>query len=346
VSISKVFPQRLDQLFIDVEHRVLAERLLNWARSHSSAPQDGEHVCRAFYASTFGYLCAPRSATHEQIFVSLKFLTIFFLVDDLVAERMSGIALQLMEHMHAEPGSDFARYYIDLMSDLARMGRATEMFDRALRDMIVANEREKTASFSVHDEDEVLALRKVVVGIPAYIACWAAIRGVSLLAERPRLAKQLGQLLDITCELACLVNDIASLARDAEGLLLAQPGLVDLNLVLLLMQKAEPEAYARLKPVAETERSAELAKFLARARETALPASIARYNAKVWEFYSVERELHAASSSPAVRAYLESLHCAIVGDLRSSKHLVSLRYPEALTELDKLHSLDEFARSA
>lgn len=315
---------RFDALMLDTRHRALAQRLFSWSIERSRDPDVGEHAKRAFLASTFGQSCAPRDASLEEIFLSTKFLMIFFLIDDAPSSVMDEFASQLAAEPPASPLDhhvEFLGYYRDLMSNLRDMGRDTRSLEHALQDIFLAMREEKRTIAHEWTFEKLLCIRKVVIGIPAFSECWRAIRKLSFTPAVQASASQ-SRVLDITCEIACIVNDIASFGRD-EQMMLSDPEHADPNLALLRMRELGD-------------------------RRLAVEEAIEWYNRKVNEFREVERSLLATvhGSDPSMRGYLDILRCAIVGDLATSKHLAPLRYEGSREALDRLVRLDMMCHDA
>lgn len=313
---------KFDCFFIDDTHRRLAYRVLAWSLECSRDPNVEEHAGRAFFATTFGLLCAPRSARSEELFVSIKFLMIFFQIDDAPSSVMNEIVAPVSRR---EAGNDcgaaydFQNCYVSLMSHFDGGRQEVKDFQSALRRICSSMQMEKSADKDAWSEQEMLEIRKVVVGIPAFSECWRAILGL-VFAPPIESALKIHAPLDITCEIACLVNDIASFDRD-EQTSRTDPANVDPNLVLLRMRKLG-------------------------SREAALESGIQWYNRKVEEFRLAEQALLTGEHGhdPALRSYLEILHCAIVGDLATSKHLVPMRYEGSAPALARLLKLDDLSR--
>ncbi|MFV8751802.1 terpene synthase family protein [Nannocystaceae bacterium ST9] len=309
-----------EPFMLDDAHRDLAGRVLAWSLHCSQAADVTEHAGRTFFASTFGTLCAPRSATREELRISIEFLMIFFQIDDAPSAIMNEIYLPYLEGNGRSESSPAARefqcYHDSLMSHFDPSRGETVEFREALRDICRAMCIEKSADQQAWTEAELLRIRKVIVGIPAFSACWRAIRRIRF---SPAIADALGEhaVLDVTCEIACLVNDIASFDRDAK-MAATDAANVDPNLVVF-----------RMRTLGD--------------REAALESAIAWYNSKVEQFHRAEQALLQGEHGrdPALRGYLEILHCAIVGDLATSKHLVPLRYEGSAAALDRLVKLDE-----
>jgi hypothetical protein len=311
-----------EEFMLDDAHRALARRIFAWSLSCSQDPDVREHAARSFFASTFGSLCAPRSASAEQVDISIKFLMIFFQIDDAPSSTMDELYLPYLEGWGTSATTgvayEFQHYHDSLMSHFDPDRSETHDFRAALRDICRAMQMEKAADRQAWSEEEMLRIRKVIVGIPAFSACWRAIRRISLSPEIMAALRETDPL-DITCEAACLVNDIASFDRD-EQTARTDPANVDPNLVVL-----------RMRTLGD--------------REAALESAIRWYNAKVGDFHRAETSLLQGEHGrdPALQAYLEILHCAIAGDLTTSKWLVPLRYEGSAAALSQLVKLDDLA---
>ena len=212
---------------------------------------------------------------------------------------------------------EFDQYYESLMATLLRVGHDVAGFRKSLMDLCVAVLHEKKSDKEDWTEEEMLGVRKVICGIPAFAECWRSIRGIGFSSEVALATKN---VLDITCELASLVNDIASFDRDEKTMQIDRQE-ADANLVLLRMRSLGT-------------------------REAALESGIQWYNRKVEEFHLAEQALLTGEHGhdPALRSYLEILHCAIVGDLATSKHLVPMRYEGSAPALARLVKLDDLSR--
>lgn len=306
-------------LLEDPRHGALLPRLLGWSMECSADPDQKQLAKRAFLASTFGVACAPRSASVDEVFISTKFLMLFFLIDDAPASVLDELVGALgTAPTTAPPGlqAECLAYHASLVSDLRACSDTTEGFEHALRDIVGAMQREKQQRASEWSFEQLLAIRKVVIGIPAFSECWRAIRGLSFTPAVQTALRQ-SRVLDITCETACIINDLASLVRD-EQMMATNPEHADPNLVLVRMRDSGD-------------------------RHAAIDGAVEWYNRRVHEFHRAERSLLGGEhgADPSLAGYLEVLRCAITGDLATSKRLAPLRYEGSLELLDRLVRLDQ-----
>ena len=313
-----------DPFMLDERHAAFIRRLFEWSTSCSESADLREHAKRSFLAGTFGWMCAPRSATEDQVFVSTKFLVLFFLIDDAPSDLMNefidamrGTEATSTRGAPSPQRAEFQRYYDDLIASIHARNHDTAEFEEALQNICLAMQEEKQADRSTWSFDQSLRNRKLVVGITCFTECWRAIRGNAFTPEVRQLIDDSG-ILDITCEQACVVNDLASFNRDADDLM-NDPENVDPNLVLSRMHELGGD------------------------RDAALSDGVRWYNSKIEQFHRAEQALlsSAQGKDPALRDYLESLHCAIVGDLATSKHLGPMRYANPEQLLARLSMLDE-----
>lgn len=240
---------------------------------------------------------------------------VFFLADDANAAGIVDMSRVLSGGpAQTSEGDTFLRYYRSLMDSFDARRPEVQEFDQTLHRFLATVLVEKTTAKELWTLEDFLAIRKIVVGIPAFSDCWRALRGISF-SDQTRRAVHESSILDITCELAGLVNDIASFDRDADAVRAGDPN-ADPNLVVFMMRQ--------------------------RSREAALEHAIRWYNHKVEEFHRIEQTLLAGpcGRDQTLRDYVEVLHRAIVGDLATSKHLGPLRYEGSRHSLDRLLMLD------
>lgn len=314
-----VFAQ-LQPFILNDDHERLLERLFEWSSEGSSAADREAHAQRTFFAGTFGYKCAPPKATPDQVFLSTKFLSLFFLIDDASASEMDGIVAILEGTAVSEPSpaiAQFQRYWHDLIESLSRVNPRTDAFEHALERICTAMQREKHTPQTTWTHGSLISIRKVVVGIPAFTECWRTILGIVLTPEvNAGLEEQ--RILDITCETACLVNDLASFDRDVEDME-ADASVSDPNLVVQRMLEL-----GRGEGV----------------RDEAIDLEIERYNELIGAFLQAKHALRAKfSADEDLARYLGILENAIRGDLETSLLLVPMRYPGGESRLEQLRRL-------
>jgi len=309
VSTSKLLePYR--GLMRDARHWELTCRLLEWSLPYAARGEDPAAQAReVFVSSTFEVYCGPPDATLEESLLGAELIVAFLKADDGPAEELDAF-LATPEGTPPAP-TELGACHEAWLEGLRRMGRDTRGPRAAFRQMCEHMREERKLDRSTVTEARYRELRRYIVAVPVYVACWAAIR-VLTPSERASEALRRSGLLFLTSELVYTSNDLGSLERD-EAAARQQPGQGDLNLVLLWARETG-------------------------SREEAVRQVVALYHERVRDFVRLREELAGSEhwSERAVRDYVELLRCVANGHLDATRRLMAMRYPGAQALLEGL----------
>ena len=297
-------------LMRDARHWEVTCLLLEWSLRHAFRRVEPALLAReAFVASAFEAYCCPPDATLEENLLGAKFIVCFLKADDGPSEELAAFLSPSEEHVSAP--TELRACYDSWLEELHRLGRDTRSPQAAFRKMCECMRAERELERQAVTEAQYRELRQYIVAVPAYVACWTAIRALSP-SERASEALERSGLLQVTAELVYTSNDLGSLERDEEAAR-QQPSGGDLNLVLL------------------------------RARETgnlqeAVRQVMALYHERVRDFVRLRAQLADTEHwrERAVRDSVELLRGVANGNLTTTRELMATRYPGALPRLEGL----------
>jgi hypothetical protein len=298
----------------DANHWELAHALLEWSLRYLRREDPAVVVRRAFVSSTFESYCCPPDATLREKLFGAQFLVTFFTGDDGSDETVAAF-LSGEEGGPSSVAADMRACHDAWLEGLHGLGRDTRALRAAFRETFEWIQRERRVDRSTLTEERYREFRRQTVAVLAYIACWAAVRGL-FPSERAAEALRRAGLLELTVELIYLVNDLGSVERDTVAAEQQQPE-AELNLVLLRARRLG-------------------------SREEAIRQVTALYHEKLQDFRRGRAELAASEHwrERAVRDYVELLRCVSNGNLPATLHLMATRYPGAQTMLQGLQQLE------
>jgi hypothetical protein len=269
----------------------------------------------AFMSTTFEVYCAPPEATLQESLLGAKYIVVFFKADEAPSWELDGFVSYLETSRCATPPGELQGCYDSLLQELQRMRRDTTAFQAAVREMCVAMQEERKLDRETMTEEQYRSIRKHIVAVPSYSACWEAVLGQRLSVEAQQALDATG-VLYLVAEIVYLCNDLGSLERDEETVR-NDPQKVDLNFVLLQMRTL-------------------------RDRDPAIRAGINLYNQRVEEFQAIRSNLARSKywSEQPLPGYLERLRSIANGNLTATKHLIAQRYGGSQERLDQLRAIN------
>ncbi|HEX8823717.1 MAG TPA: terpene synthase family protein [Archangium sp.] len=300
---------------LDERHWELTRRLLDWSLRHTYRRlEPAFYVREAFVSSTFEQYCCPPEATLEENLLGAWFVTCIFKADDGSTEELTSF---LAAPDAPSAPTELRACHASFMEALQREGRDTEGPRAAFRELCAWTCRERGMDSRTVTEAQYRECRNYTIGVPAYVACWAALRGLTP-SERAQEALRGSGLLEATMELVYSCNDLGSVEKD-EAALRKNPSGGDLNLVLL-----------RARDVGD--------------REEAIRQVVAHYHERARDFLRLRAELASTEHwrERHVRDFVELLRCVTNGNLHTTRHLMATRYPGAQALLATLPELEPF----
>ena len=305
------------ELMVDERHRELARQVLGWLVRHCSCGHPDRHAQDAFYASTFETFCAPEGSSMEKSLLVAQCGSLFFLADDAPAGGVPGLQT-LADHFQTGrivADDELIRCFVSVRDSLRRGGHQTAHVESAVRDWVTHTLREQSVDLETLTWQEQLAIRRHAIFVPSYTACGRAVHGLSFPPVVEEYLRASG-ILELATDIVVAANDIGSLEREAGESRDEHAG-ISFNYVLR-----------------EAARSGDL--------DAAVETATERHNHLVAQFRHVAHTVSIsdhARHEPRVRDYVQLLHAIADGDLETTRHLTSDRYPGSWARLQQLHRI-------
>jgi hypothetical protein len=303
---------------LDARHVELTRRLLDWSLQHAYREVEPALLAReAYVSSTYDLYCCPPGATLEENLLGAKFIVCFLKADDGPDEELASF-LASPEGGSSAP-TELRSCHDAWMKELLDQGLDTQGARAAFREMCTWMQVERGVDRTQLTEARYREFRRYTIAVPAYLACWTAIRALSL-SERAHEA--LRGLIDVALELVYISNDLGSLERDEEAAR-RQPSGSDPNLVLLRARETG-------------------------SRQEAIHQVVALHHEKARAFLRLRAELAGTEfwDDRAVRDHVEFLRCMTNGNLAATRHLMATRYPGTQALLERLPEVEPLASPA